>query len=129
MTNADVHAKDFKRGDVVYVPETVYLNQKHERYHHRAWENIETIQVKVIRTVFKGISRDTYRPFNTSGDAKFARVYSTFSEAVDSLALHPYILDRFKIQGAQAFLDKAFNIAEPDVLQMEVDAKQMEMMR
>lgn len=127
--NNNVHCKDFKLGDVVFVPELEYLNQKHERYAHEPWENIETIRAKVIRTVFKGIVNDPYKPFNTCHDVRFRQVFHTLSEAVDCLSLHPYLQDRLKQQGAMAFLDKKFNITEPDVLQMEVDAKEMERMR
>ena len=129
MRYANIHAGDFKIGDIVFVPELVYLNQKHERYSHEPWENIETIQVKVIRTTFKGIVNNPYKPFNTCHDVRFRQVFHTFSEAVDCLSLHPYIMERLKMQGAVAFLDKAFNVMEPDELTLMVDAKTMEMMR
>lgn len=129
MKNNNVHCKDFKIGDVVYIPETEYLNQKHERYTHETWETIETIRVKVIRTVFKRIVNDPVRPFLTAGDVKFRQVFHTFSEAADCLMIHPYLLKKFKIQGAQAFLDSAFNVAKPQELEFMIDAKEMERMR
>lgn len=125
----NVHAKDFKLGDAVFVPEVVYLNQKHEMYSHEPWERIEMIQLKVIRTVFKGIVNDPYKPFNTCHDVRFRQVFATFSEAVDCLSVHPYIQDQLKIKGAAAFLDKKFNVMEPDELTLMVDAITMEMMR
>ena len=129
MKQANIHAGDFKLGDVVFVPELEYLNQKHERYTHEPWENIETIRAKVIRTVFKGIVNDPYKPFNTCHDVRFRQVFHTLSEAVDCLSLHPYILGQLKMKGAEAFLDKAFNVMEPDELTLMVDATTMRCMR
>ena len=129
MRNNNVHCKDFKPGDVVYVPETVYLNQKHERYGHEPWERIEMIRVKITRTVFKGITNDPYRPFNTTGGVHFMQIFGTFSEAVDCLGLHPYIQDKLKMQGAASFLNTRLNINKPVILELLVDAGEMEMMR
>lgn len=129
MKNSDFHAKDFKLGDLVYVPEVFFLNQKKEPYKHEAWENIEMIQVKVIRTVFKKIVNDPYRPFLTSGGKKFRQVFHTFSEAVDCLILHPYLMEKFRVEAAIKFADHNFNVTNPDVVECFFDAKEMEMMR
>lgn len=45
----------YKVGDVVYVADYEYLNQKFGRYHHKSWEKISTLKVKVIRTVVKSV--------------------------------------------------------------------------
>lgn len=88
----------YTEGDIVFMAEFAYLNQKHQRYRHGAKEELCSLRVKIIRTVVKDVLRwkkqaggPTYRCLGDEEYPEF-KLYPTIYDALESFPVGEPVL-------------------------------------
>lgn len=109
----------YKVGDVVYAASYEYLNQKLGRYHHKPWEKISALKVRVIRTVVKSVlgwKKQFGGPvYVCLGDMEYPelKLYATIYDALESFPVGEPVLYVWKNNVPVQMNQLHLNITKP----------------